>query len=410
MQRFTRGFTRREISALTLALGTQPFKLFAASNGANNIDAVLRTGIQQRKIPCVTAVAGTASAVTYSGAFGTRDAASGVAVTVDSIFSIASMTKAITSAGAMQLVEQGKMTLDEPASKHLPELGMLQVLDGFDASGKPMLRPAVKPVTLRQLLTHTSGFAYDTWHDGMFKLTSSGADATHVLAFEPGSKWQYGPSTLWAGRLVEAVNGMDLEKYLQQNVLGPLGMKDTTFIFPKEKFERLVGLYRRQPDGTLMPAPRTLPAPPATYRGDGGLFSTAPDYLKFTQMILKRGAGPGGERILKEKTVALMSANGTGHIPAGRLKTARAAQSSDVDFHPGHDDRYTLGFLMNPEAIPGERSAGSLAWAGIDNTYYWIDPKRGVSGVIMMQFLPFADKEAVALLDDFQRAVYTSRT
>jgi methyl acetate hydrolase len=353
-------------------------------------------------------VAGTASAVTYSGAFGTRDAASNVAVAVDSIFSIASMTKAVTSAGAMQLVEQGKMTLDEPAAKHLPELGHLQVLEGFDAAGKPMLRPAVKPVTLRQLLTHTSGFAYDTWHDAMFKYTSSGADATHVLAFEPGSKWQYGPSTLWAGRLVEAVSGMDLEKYLQQNVLGPLGMKDTTFIFPKEKFDRLVGLYRRQTDGSLMPAPRTMPMPPATYRGDGGLFSTAPDYLKFTQMILKRGAGPGGERILKEKTVAQMAANGTGHIPAGRLKTARPPQSSDVDFHPGHDDRYTLGFLMNPEAIPGERSAGSLAWAGINNTYYWIDPKRGVCGVIMMQFLPFADKEAVALLDDFQRAVYSA--
>jgi CubicO group peptidase (beta-lactamase class C family) len=401
-------FTRREFGGLAVAIAAQPVKLFAKTG--TDIDTVLRSGSQQRKIPAVAAIAGTANAITYSGAFGTRDSASGVAVTLDSIFSIASMTKAITSAAAMQLVEQGKMTLDEPASKHLPELGMLQVLEGFDAAGKPMLRPAVKPVTLRQLLTHTSGFAYDTWHDGMFKLTSSGADITHVLAFEPGNKWQYGPSTRWAGRLVEAVSGQDLEKYLQQNVLGPLGMKDTTFIFPKEKFERLVGNYQRQPDGSLTPMPRTLPPPPATYRGDGGLFSTAPDYLKFTQTILRRGAGPGGERILKEKTVALMSANGTGHIPAGRLKTARPAQSSDVDFHPGHDDRYTLGFLMNPEAIPGERSAGSLAWAGINNTYYWIDPRRGISGVIMMQFLPFADKEAVGLLDDFQRAVYASRT
>jgi CubicO group peptidase (beta-lactamase class C family) len=355
-------------------------------------------------------MAGTASAITYSGAFGTRDPASGMAVTPESIFSIASMTKAVTSVGAMQLVEQGKVTLDEPAAKHVPELGMLQVLDGFDSAGKPVLRPAAKPVTLRQLLTHTSGFAYDTWHEAMFKFTSSGGDTTHVLAFEPGSKWQYGPSTLWAGRVVEAVSGMDLEKYLQQNVLGPLGMKDTTFIFPMEKYERLVGRYQRETDGALTPVPRSMPMPPTVYRGDGGLFSTAPDYLKFTQMILKRGAGPRGERILKEKTVALMSANGTGHIPAGRLKTFRPAQSSDVDFHPGHDDRYTLGFLMNPEAIPGARSAGTLAWAGIYNTYYWIDPRHNVCGVIMMQFLPFADKEAVGLLDDFQHAVYSSRT
>jgi len=399
-------FTRREFGGLALAIGAQSGRLFAASS----VDAVLRSGMEQHKIPAVTAMAGTGDAITYSGAFGTRDPVSGMPVTPESIFAIASMTKAVTSVGAMQLVEQGKMTLDEPASKHLPELGMLQVLDGFDSAGKPILRPAAKPVTLRQLLTHTSGFAYDTWHEGMFKFTSSGGDATHVLAFEPGSKWQYGPSTLWAGRLVEAVSGMDLEKYLQQSVLGPLGMKDTTFILPNEKYERMVGRYQREADGSLKPVPRAMPTPPTTYRGDGGLFSTAPDYLKFTQMILKRGAGPGGQRILKEKTVALMSVNGTGHIPAGRLKTWRPAQSSDVDFHPGYDDRYTLGFLMNPGAIPGARSAGSLAWAGIYNTYYWIDPHRHICGVIMMQFLPFADKEAVGLLDDFQHAVYSPRS
>jgi CubicO group peptidase (beta-lactamase class C family) len=187
-------------------------------------------------------------------------------------------------------------------------------------------------------------------------------------------------------------------------------MKDTTLIFPKDKYERLVGGYRRETNGLLAPAARTLPAPPTAYRGDGGLFSTAPDYLQFTQMILKRGVGAGGERVLREKTVALMSANGTGRIPAGRLKTFRPTLSSDVDFHPGHDDRYTLGFLMNPQAVPGARAAGSLAWAGISNTYYWIDPHRSVCGVIMMQFLPFADKEAVGLLNDFQHAVYSQRT
>jgi len=399
-------FTRREFGGVALAVGAHSRRLFAA----NSIDAVLRSGLDQRKIPAIAAVAGTATAITYSGAFGTRDSVSGVPIAPESIFSIASMTKAITSVGAMQLVEQGKLALDEPASKHLPELGALQVLNGFDPSGKAILRPAAKPVTLRQLLTHTSGFAYDIWHEAMFKFASSGGDATHVLAFEPGTKWQYGPSTLWAGRLVEAVSGMDLEKYLQTNVLGPLGMKDTTFIFPKDKYERLVGGYRRETNGLLAPAARTLPAPPTAYRGDGGLFSTAPDYLQFTQMILKRGVGAGGERVLREKTVALMSANGTGRIPAGRLKTFRPTLSSDVDFHPGHDDRYTLGFLMNPKAVPGARAAGSLAWAGISNTYYWIDPHRSVCGVIMMQFLPFADKEAVGLLNDFQHAVYSQRT
>jgi CubicO group peptidase (beta-lactamase class C family) len=400
-------FTRREFNLVALALGSQSSSLFGETR---TIDAVLSNGAKQRGIPAVVAIAGTATATTYSGAFGTRDSASGVAVATDSIFSIASMTKAITSAAAMLLVERGKMTLDEPASKHLPELGMLQVLDSFDASGKPNLRPPATAVTLRQLLTHTSGFAYNTWHEATFKFMSSGGDATHVLAFDPGAKWQYGPSTFWAGRLVEAVSGQDLENFLQQNILGPLAMKDTTFIFPKEKFDRLMGSYQREANGSLTAQARTLPKPPAVYRGDGGLYSTAPDYLRFAQMILRKGMGPGRDRVLQEKTVMQMSVNGTGQIAAGRLKSYDARMSSDVDFHAGHDDRYTLGFLMNPEGIPGARSAGSLAWAGLYNTYYWIDPKKGVTGIILMQFLPFADKEAVGMLDDFQRAVYAAHT
>jgi CubicO group peptidase (beta-lactamase class C family) len=398
--------TRRELGSVALAIGAQSRNLLAA----NSIDSVLLSGLKRRNLPAVTAMAGSASAITYSGAFGTRDAVSGVSITPESIFAIASMTKAVTSAAAMQLVEQGKLRLDEPASSYLPELGKLQILDGIDSSGKPTLRPAMKPVTLRQLLTHTSGFVYDIWHESMAKFSSSGGDATHVLAFEPGTNWHYGPSTFWAGRMVEAVSGLDLEKYLQRNILAPLGMKDTTFILPKDRYERLVGRYQRDTSGSLTPVARSAPKPPTEYRGDGGLFSTAPDYLKFTQMILKRGLGPGGEPILQEKTVALMSANGTGQMAAGRLKSFRPSLSNDVDFHPGHDDRYTLGFLMNPEAVAGARSAGSLAWAGLYNTYYWIDPHRNMCGVIMMQLLPFADTEAVGLLNDFQHAVYSQQT
>jgi methyl acetate hydrolase len=400
-----RQITRRQFEALASALAAPATKLWARDD---SIQAALEGSVAQRRIPAVVAMAASTDYTIYSGAFGTRDADSRVPVTADSIFAIASMTKAVTSAAAMQLVEQDRMTLDEPASKHLPELANLQVLEGFDAEGKPVLRAAAKPVTIRQLLTHTSGFAYDTWHEAMFKFTSGGGDATHVLAFEPGTKWQYGPSTFWAGRLVEAVSGQSLEEYLQRNLLGPLGMEDTTFVFPKDKFDRLVSRYQRQPDGSMMQTPRNIPTPPAVFRGDGGLYSTAPDYIKFTQMILRKGRGPKDERILQERTVAQMSASGTGHIAAGRLKTMRPAQSSDVDFHPGHDDRYTLGFLMNPDGYRGGRSAHSLAWAGINNTYYWIDPHRKICAVIMMHFLPFADKEAVGLLGDFERAVYSS--
>ncbi len=205
-------------------------------------------------------MAATATKITYTGAFGTRDSKSGIAVTPESMFMIASMTKPVTSVAAMQLVEQGKLKLDEPASTYIPELGKLDVLHGFDtATGKPILKPATKPVTLRTLLTHTSGFAYDTWFADMLRWEKEAGVSLPLgtvapltpLMFEPGTRWQYGTSADWSGRLVETVSGLTLEQYFQKNILGPLGMKDTSFIFPKEKFDRMVSEYQRQPDGTL---------------------------------------------------------------------------------------------------------------------------------------------------------------
>jgi methyl acetate hydrolase len=402
---------RRQFNSLALVLAAQGKRLFAA----NNLDETLRGGMTRRKIPCVVAMVATADKTTYTGAFGKRDSASGVDVKPDSIFAIASMTKAITTTAAMQLVEQGKVMLHEPASKYLPELGKLDVLTGFDAAGKPILKPATKPVTLHHLLTHTSGFAYDTWDESMLKYNTlhGGPSAAAVapltpLIFEPGTRWQYGTSVDWAGKLVEAVSGLTLEQYFQRNILQPLGMKDTTFIFPADKFDRLVASSRRVADGSLKEDPRTMPVPPKAYNGGGGLFSTAPDYVAFMQMILHKGRGPNNAPILQPKTVAMMTASQTGDLTAGRLKTFRPTISSDVDFHPGASDGYTYGFLINKTAYPGGRSAGSLAWAGVENTFYWIDPRRSVCAVIMMQFFPFVDSQAVGLLSDFEKAVYAS--
>ncbi len=401
---------RREFGGALLAWGAKAGKLWAAPG----LDETLRESMRQRGIPAVAAMVATADHITYAGAFGKRDSVSGVDLKTDSIFAIASMTKAITTAAALQLVERGKLSLDEPAAKHLPELGKLEVLEGFDAAGKPILRPATRPVTLRNLMTHTSGFAYDTWDEKILKYTSRqggaltpGTVAPLVpLSFEPGTRWQYGYGLDWTGRLVETVSGQTLEQYFQSNILQPLGMKDTGFILPPEKFDRLVSQYTRQSDGSLKENPRTMPAPPKAFNGGGGLFSTAPDYVRFMQMILKQGRGSGKDQILQPNTVRMMSANQIGSLRAGILKTARPAISSDVDFHPGAVDKYTFGFLMNPTAYEGGRSAGSLAWAGVYNTYYWIDPRRRLCAAVMMQFLPFADKQGVGLLGDFERAVY----
>ena len=372
--------------------------------------------MQRRGIPTVVAMAANGHSILYSGAFGMRDEASKIPVNVNSIFSIASMTKAITTTAALQLVEQGKLKLDEPAAKVLPELGKLKVIASFDAStGEPVLQPVSKPVTLRHLLTHTSGFAYDTWNETYFRYTQKTGtqdapaitDPPSPLVFEPGTKWQYGTSLDWTSRMVEVASGKSLEPYFQENILKPLGMNDTSFILTAEKFDRRVAVYQRQPDGKLHENPRVLPTPPAHPTGGGGLYSTAPDYIRFTQMILGRGSSRG-VRILKPETVAQMSRNQIGALGAGRLKSFRLDRSSDVDLHPGAQDKWGLGFLINTVAYEGGRSAGSLAWAGVDNTFYWIDPHRGLSAVIMMQFLPFVDKEAVGMLGDFERSVYVN--
>ena len=407
--------SRRHFSAALLALGAQPRGIWGATTPA--IDQTLSASLKQHKIPACVAMAATSTKTTYSGAFGKRDSKSGVDVNADSMFVIASMTKPITSVAAMQLVEQGKLKLDEPASTYIKELGSLQVLHGFDASsGKPILKPATKPVTLRTLLTHTSGFCYDTWFADMLRWEKETGTSLPLgtvapltpLMFEPGSRWQYGTSADWSGRLVETVSGLTLEEYFQKNILGPLGMHDTSFLVPAAKFDRLVSEYTRGGDGAgpLKENPRTLPQPPKAFNGGGGLYSTAGDYVRFMQMILRRGQGPKGEPILQPKTVDMMATIQTGHLSCGKLKTARPSISSDVDFHPGFKDGFGFGFLINSKAYDGGRSAGSLAWAGIANTYFWIDPKKGVAGVIMMQYLPFADKEAIAVLGDFERAVY----
>jgi CubicO group peptidase (beta-lactamase class C family) len=355
----------------------------------------------------------------YSGAFGTRDSESGTPVNINTVFSIASMTKAITSTAVMQLVEQGKLKLDEPAARHLPELAKLRVITGFDeVSGDPLLQPASKPVTLHHLLTHTSGFAYNTWNEKMFRYAEktgttnadSITDPPSPLVFEPGSAWQYGTSLDWAGRIVEVVSGKSLEQYFQANILQPLEMKDTSYFMTPERFDRFVASYQRQPDGKMVQSPRVKPMPPARPTGGGGLYSTAPDYIRFTQMILGRGSrrveNGGVAKILKPETVAQMSRNQIGSLGAGKLPSFIPSDSAPVDMHPGALDKWGFGFLINTVAYDGGRSAGSLAWAGFRNTYYWIDPRRDLSAVILMQFVPFADPQAVGLLSDFELSVY----
>ena len=409
--------TRREIarkafSGMTLLLGRPAGNLLSASG----LDEALRAAVQRHQVPGAVAMVANAEKTLYAGAFGKRDSASETPLTTSSIFRIASMTKAVTSTAALQLVERGKLQLDEPVAKHLPELGKLEVLEGFDpGSGKPLLRAAREPVTLRRLLSHTAGFAYGTWDGNLLKYMAQAGPApastsppVTPLVFEPGPRWEYGTNLDWTGHLVEVVSGETLDAYFERHIFQPLGMLDTGFRFPPAKFDRLVSFYQRQGDGALKEEPRTLPAPPPFFNGGGGLYSTASDYLRFTQMILRHGRGSGKEQILRPKTVAMMASNQIGDLSAGKLHSFQPERSSDVDFHPGFNDKFGFGFLINTTAYEGGRSAGSLAWAGLQNTFYWIDPRRGICAVLLMQFLPFCDAAALGVLRDFERAVYAT--
>lgn len=382
-----------------------------AASGGDAIDETLRAGIAKRKIPAVVGMVASRDKTLYSGAFGQRDS-SGVPVRTDSIFQIASMTKAVTTVAALQLVEQGKLSLDEPVARHLKQFEAIQVLEGYDSSGKPRLSPPKIAPTLRHLLTHSSGLCYDLWDGDMFRYAPNHPVPPGMpgpLMFDPGSRWQYGQGLDWTGLLVEEISRLTLEEYFQQKIFRPLGMEDTSYVLAQAKFERMVSNHIRAESGDLQQEERKLPTPPKMFNGGGGLFSTAADYVRFLQMILKHGMGPGKARILKAQTVESMQVNQIGALTAGKMKSFKPKTSSDVDIQPGQTEKWGLGFLINTTAYPGGRSANSLAWAGLYNTFYWIDPKRSICAVILMQFLPFVDQEAVGLLDEFERAVYKSK-
>ncbi len=400
---------KRRTFLATGAAAISDLDAYFAGGGSSAVDETLRSGIAHRKIPVAVGMFADSNKTLYAGAFGKRDS-SGPPVRADSLFRIASMTKAVTTVAALQLVEEGKLDLSEPVSRRLPQLTSLDVLEGFDANGRPSVRPVKTQVTLRHLLTHTSGFCYSLWDEQMFRYSafkqSNAAAKPGPLMFEPGARWQYGQGVDWAGRLVEAISGATLEGYFQERILRPLAMNDTSYILPEAKFDRLVSSYRRGPNGDLQENERKFPAPPKTFNGGGGLYSTAGDYVRFMQMILNRGRGANNVQILKSATVESMMKNQIGDLSAGKMKSFDPKESSDVDLQPGQTQKWGLGFLINTASYPGGRSAGSLAWAGISNTFYWIDPKRRRCGVLMMQYLPFCDREALGLLSDFEQAVY----
>jgi methyl acetate hydrolase len=381
------------------------------------LDAVLAGAVQRGDIPGVVAAVTDRDGTTYTGAFGERALGKGVAMTPDTVFNVASMTKAITGTAAMQLVEQGKLELDVPISRYVPDAAKLQVLEGFDEKGEPRLRLAKREVTLRQLMTHTSGFGYNQWEANLdrymkaknFPALNSGEEAAFYppLLFDPGERWLYGISTDWVGKLVEVASGKPLGAAMQDNIFKPLGMGSTGYRLSPDMEARRAATHQRGADGKFTEVEWKGQPQPVREFGGGGLYSTAGDYLLFIRMILNGGKGSGNQ-ILKPEMVELMSRKAMEDIRVNMLKTTNPSRSEDAEFFVGLPKSWGLTFMINEETAPTGRAAGSLAWAGLFNTFYWISPKAGSGGVYMSQSLPFVDGKTLASFYEFEKAVHQS--
>jgi methyl acetate hydrolase len=376
-------------------------------DAAGRIEAALAKGVAGG-LPGLVAAALLPGGEVVEAAAGVRGLDNSAPMTSDTVFWVASFTKAITTAAVLQLVEAGRVGLDDPVGAWLPGLAAPKVLVGFDDAGQPQLVDAVQPITVRRLLAHASGLAYDFCNAELARYVAAtgigvlGAQAGVPLVFEPGASWTYSVGLDWAGELVAAVSGQTLDVYLAEHVLAPLGMSETSFLPSWAQADRRASMHARIERGALAASPFGLPPPPHPAMGGGGLYSTAGDYLKFLMAILA-----GGAPILSGASVAAMAHPEAEGLHVGVLPSVGSWLSVGFDPFPGRNKQFGLGFAINPEPGPAGRSAGSLAWAGLGNCFYWADPARQAAGVFLAQLLPFGDAASLEAFGDFERAVYS---
>jgi methyl acetate hydrolase len=371
------------------------------------LDNLLKNSVANNDMPFVVAIVGNAEGITYSGA-------AGPGAGPDTVFRVFSFSKAIGTMAAMMLIERGKLSLDTRVVDILPEFGSMQVLDGFDGDSPRLRSPRVQ-ATVRHLATHTSGLEYEFWnadiaryvglteHPGM--LTGLKAALHYPMASDPGTRWGYGMGIDWLGLVVEAVDGRRIDAFCQTEIFDPLGMTSTMFEMDPG---RLAGLVIRGEDGVLAPFDLAPPPQPEVYGMGHALYSTAPDYMRFLRMILNKGV-LDGNRVLSEASVAVMQADQMQGLTFQKMVTAVPPITADFDPFPDSEVTHSFGFLRNEADIPGRRAAGSLGWAGVCNTHYWIDPARDVAAVFMTQSLPFAEPRVMRAYAAFERGVYAGQ-
>jgi methyl acetate hydrolase len=369
------------------------------------LDRVLDDAVASRQVPGVVALVTTADSVVYLHAAGTLDEVGNVAMRPDAIFDIASMTKPITSLGIMMLVEEGKIGLDDPASRYLPELAGREVLVRVDsAAGTVETRPAAREVTIRDLLRHTSGIGYSIFDPQLHAIDRYTRIPVrqYPLLHDPGARWTYGMGTAQLGWIIEEVTGQPLMDFFRARIFGPLEMNETSFSLPRAKAARLATTFRLA-DGQLRATPRPDSIESAG-QGDGDLLSTAGDYARFIQLMLGRGRR-GDVRLLSEASVAEMTRNQLDGLTVVEQPAPIPTLSAPFPLGAGRDG-FSLGFQVAVNG-PDGRPDGTLSWAGLYNTHFWIDPRNGIGVVLLFQILPFYDPQVIAVLRAAERAVYS---
>lgn len=392
----------------------------AAAGTADRIaqaaDAVVQSVVtSDPRVPGVVAGVTDREHDLYLGTSGVRSLDGEQPMTADTVFAIFSTTKAITGTTALQLMEEGRLDLDAPAREYVPALGEVQVLDGFDDQGQPVLRAPRTPITTKHLLLHTAGFGYDFFNESYNRLATEHGQPSIVsatraslrtpLLFDPGEQWEYGSNMDWAGQVIEAITGKRLGEVMQERVFGPLGMTDTAFTLTDETRARRATVHQREADGSLRPLAFELPEP-EVHMGGHGLYSTVGDYLRFIRMWLSDGRSASGEQVLKPDTVEFAAGNHLGDLKIKGLPGVIPSLSNDAEFFPGMPKSWALTFMINDEEAPTGRPAGSLAWAGLANLYYWIDRRTGIGGFWATQIFPFADPTSVGGYLEFETATY----
>lgn len=384
----------------------------------SRLDAILNrttsTDDPEGRVPGIVATVTRSDGTLYEGASGVRSTAHEAPMSIDTVFCMFSTTKAVTATAVLQCVEEGLIDLDAPASEYVPEIAELQVAEGVDADGAPVLRAPSTPITTRMLLLHTAGLGYSFFSDlyaGLLADTgqpdiigATRASLMSPLLFEPGTRFNYGTNIDWAGLVVEAARGKRLGEVMTERIFAPLGMHDTAFTMTASMRARLADVHQRA-DGVLTPNGLVLPQDPEIHMGGHGLYSTMPDYTRFLRMWLRDGEGEHG-RVLRPATVAAAALNGLGELKVSTIRTSIPALSHDAEFFPGQTKSWAYSFMVNDEKAPTGRSAGSLSWAGLANLYYWIDREADVAGIWGSQVLPFMDPAAVENYLEFETAVY----